>query len=343
MSALTIGPLSVDAGEKKSGELVLARRAYSQVRSPLTVIRGIKQGPTLTVIAGEHGCEYVGITAAVRLCRDLQPERLAGTIIVIPVVNTPSFETRSFYVNPLDGVNIWTKYPGDAEGSITYAMAKTIFDQIILKTNFVIQMHGGDGNEAVIPYAYFSVTGKREVDEVSEALARSFPVDYIFPMGKEHQDPSDGGPKGTSYSTSVEGTIYHEASIRGIPGALCEVGRDGKIENDLVEKHFKGVLNAMCYLGMMEGKPSTHRARTLREPQVLISAHEGGLFQAFVEPGQMVKQGQVLGEILNLHGEVLEDIKSPINGILLCRANYGTVDPNPLPSYPYLFYMSQIE
>lgn len=113
-----------------------------------------------------------------------------------------------------------------------------------------------DGNEAVVPYAYFSVTGKKNVDETSEAMARSFPVDYIFPMGGKEPEALGGDPKGTSYSTSVDGTIYHEASVRGIPGALCEIGRDGKIEKDLVEKHYTGVLNAMRYLGMMERKPN---------------------------------------------------------------------------------------
>ena len=107
-------------------------------------------------------------------------------------------------------------------------MAKTISEEVILKSNYVLQMHGGDGNEAVEPYVYFSVTGNKKVDETSEAMARCFQVDYIFPMVGTPAGTSSGDPKGTGYSTGVEGTIYHEASIRGIPGALCEVGRRRK-------------------------------------------------------------------------------------------------------------------
>jgi len=345
LSTVTIGSLSVGVGEKKHGELVLAQRAISKLSTPITVIRGNKPGPTLAVIAGEHGCEYCGITAAVKLCSDMKPEQIAGTLVVVPLVNIPAFEARSTYVNPVDTVNIWSAYPGDTEGSISYSMTKTIFDEVVLKSNYVVHLHGGDANEATIPYAYFSVTGNKKVDEASEAMARSFPVDFVLPMieGKAAESLK-GSPKGTSYTTSAEGCLYREASIRGIPGALCESGRDGKIEREFVDLHYTGVLNVMRYLGMIEGKPSINtKARKMKDPQALVSAHKGGLYLASAEIGQEVKKGQVLGEILNLHGEVVETLRSPIDGVLICRSNYAAVDANPLPSCPYLFYITQVE
>ena len=344
MSSITIGSVVAYPGEKKSGKLLVARRSFSEVQSPVTVIRGIKQGPTLAVLAGEHGCEYCGIAAAVRLCREINPEQVAGTLIIIPVVNILSFEARSLFVTPLDTVNIYTTYPGDADGSITYSMAKTVFEDVVLKANYVVHLHGGDANEALIPFTYFAITGNKKVDEISEAMARSFPVDYVFPMIEAKiKESLEAAPKGTAYTTSVEGTIYREASIRGIPGTMSEIGREGKIEQELVDKQYNGVLGVMQYLGMVEGKQARPTvAKTLRNA-VLVSARKGGLFQPSVEIGENVKKGQVIGEIITLNGEVVEKIESPLDGIVICRMNYAATDPNPLPSQPYLFYITELE
>jgi predicted deacylase len=339
-----LGRISVQPGEKKSEELIVGHRSFSEIRCPSTVIRGTKNGPTLAVLAGEHGCEYCGVAAAVKLCREIRPEEISGTLVVVPVVNILMFEARSLFVTPLDGVNIYTTFPGDAEGSVTYTIAKTIFEEIVLKSNYVIHMHGGDANEALVPFTYFAVTGNKNVDERSEAMARCFPVDYVFPMTERKVVESlEAAPKGTTYSTTVEGTIYREASVRGIPGTMSEIGREGKIEKDLVEKQYQGCINVMKYLGMMEGKPkmNTH-AKKLKNAK-LVSAKKGGLFQPFVEIGDKVRRGQVIGEIVTLNGEVAQTLESPTDGVVICRMNYAATDPNPLPSQPYLFYITEVE
>ena len=111
-----------------------------------------------------------------------------------------------------------------------------------------------------------------------------------------------------------------------------------------MDKHYTGVLNVMKYLGMIEGEANVNKkVRILKEPQVLISARKGGLFLAFTKTGQEVKKGQVLARIVNLRGEVVETLTSPIDGIIMCRTNYGTADPNLLPSHPYMFYITQVQ
>jgi len=344
LNSLTFGTVTASPGEKKSGRLVVAQRSFSDVASPITVIRGRKPGPVLAVLAGEHGCEYCGIAAAVKLCREVKPEQIAGTLVVVPVVNILSFESRSLFVTPLDMVNIYTTYPGDSDGSVTFAVAKAVFDQVVLKANYVVHMHGADANEVLIPFTYYAVTGDKKVDEASEAMARCFPVEYVFPMTERKVLESiEAAPKGTRYTTSAEGTIYREASIRGIPGTMSEIGREGKIEPELVDKQYQGVLNVMRYLGLCEGSPQiSSRAKKLKNAK-LVSARKGGLFQPFVESGERVEKGQAIGEVVTLNGEVAEIIKSPLDGVVICRMNYAATDPNPLPSQPYLFYITEVE
>jgi predicted deacylase len=344
LSSITIGSITAHPGEKKSGQLRVAGRSFSQVCSPITVVRGQKKGPVLAVLAGEHGCEYCGIAAAVRLCREIKPEQISGTLLIVPVVSILSFEARSLFVTPLDMVNIYTTYPGDAEGSITYNIAKNIFEEVVLKSNYVIHMHGGDANEDLVPMAYFAVTGDKKVDRTSEMMARSFPVDYVYPMIERRVAPSlKSAPRGTSYTTSVVGTIYREASVRGIPGTMTEIGGGGKIEQELVNKQYAGVLNIMKSIGMLKGNPEKPPSAKKIRNAVLVSARKGGFFQPFVEIGETVEKGQVIGEVAALNGKVAETLKSPIDGVLICRMNYAATDPNPLPSQPYLFYITEVE
>ncbi len=344
MKEFEIGNLNVGPGEKKSGHIVVAHRAHSDVTSPVTVVRGKKPGPVLAVLAGEHGCEYCGIAAAVRVCREVKPEDISGILVVVPVVSTISFDSRSLFVNPIDMVNIYTTYPGDPNGSITYATSNSIFEQVVKKANYVVHMHGGDANEDLVPMAYFAITGNKKVDKVSEDMARCFPLDYVFPMMERKVSESIAeAPKGTSYSTTVQGTIYREASIRGIPGTMSEIGGEGKLVKEMVEKQFQGIMNVMKYLHMKEGTPKlSTKARKLMKA-VLVSGKKGGLFQPFSAIGDFVKEGQVIGEILYLNGEVAETIKSPIDGIVICRMNYAATDPNPTPSQPYLYYICEVE
>jgi predicted deacylase len=115
---------------------------------------------------------------------------------------------------------------------------------------------------------------------------------------------------------------------------MSELGREGKIEKELVEKQYAGVLSMMKYLGMMGGKPQTNTNAKKLKNAVLVSARKAGLFQPFVEIGDEVKKGQVIGEIVALNGEVAETIKSPIDGVVICRMNCAAADPNPLPASP---------
>ena len=95
------------------GRFRAAERASSAIELPVSIAQGTKDGPTLVVIAGEHGCEYSGIVAAVKLIRDMRPSELSGTVIVVPIANPVAFDSRFLFVNPIDQVNPYGAYPGD--------------------------------------------------------------------------------------------------------------------------------------------------------------------------------------------------------------------------------------
>ena len=88
---------------------------------PFTVVRGVKEGPTLVQTAGCHPTEYAGIDATIRLSNTIKPEELKGTYIGVPCVNVPGFYERT-YINPIDEKNIQGLYPGRTDGTLSDLM-----------------------------------------------------------------------------------------------------------------------------------------------------------------------------------------------------------------------------
>jgi len=342
LKIIHIGDVISAPGEKRSGHLKVGEKAASSIELPVTVIQGKDPGPTLAVLAGEHGCEYCGIFAAVRIIKDVQPENIRGTLVVIPLANPPAFEERALFVNPIDAVNIYASYPGSKDGTISYIMANRIFTELTSIADSIIHLHGADYNESLVPFNYYARTGNSKVDSMSQKLASCFPVDYVL----EAEKPSDvttGSPKGTSYAATAAGTLYGEASAKGIPATMCESGREGKIEKNFVDIHYNGIINAMKILGMMSGEPILRTNQKKLTSPVLVSNHRAGIFNGLVGIGDRVARDQKIGEIWNFTGETVEEIKSPIDGMIVDRINFAAADAFPTQKQPYLFYIAKIE
>lgn len=114
---LTIGPITVERGEKRSGFLDVPTGPDGEARIPVTVVHGARPGPVLALIAGTHGSEYPPILALQRVRRDVDPARLAGTLILVHIANLPSFQRRTVYYGPADWKNLNRVYPGRIDGT----------------------------------------------------------------------------------------------------------------------------------------------------------------------------------------------------------------------------------
>ena len=337
-----VGDVSARPGTKKSGFLHVAEKAASSIALPVTVIMGISSGPTLVVIAGEHGCEYCGIMAAVRLIRETTPEKIKGNLIVVPLANPPAFEERTLFVNPIDSVNLYAAYPGSDEGTASYMIAHEIFSKIVAKADYLIHLHGADYNESLIPFNYYARTCKKELDSMSRKLASCFPVDYVL-EAEIGSEVSSGSPRGTSYAATGKGTLYGEASSKGIPSTMCESGGEGKVEEKFVRVHHDGITNAMRLIGMLPGAPTLMTKQARLSSPVLVSKKKAGLFNPLVKIGEKVRKGQPIGEILNFQGDKLETLRTPISGIVVDRINFVAADSFPTQKQPYLFYIAKTE
>jgi predicted deacylase len=307
----SIAPTEVNSEKNTSRSKTFQYKTISdditgKVEMPLGIIKGAKEGPTLTVTAGLMASEYCGIEAASRIYKQVQPDELKGTLIVIPVVNLSSLRFRTPWlqlqnsVTPQDGKHINQCFPGAPKGTATQRLAHELFS-IVTKSDVHIDLRGGDLNESHLDHTITCITGNTLDDRAIE-LAKVFGHRFLLKRP----------------STNSQGTLILETVKTGVPSIISESGlgyREQPLEKN-IQLHVKGVQNVMKYMKMIPGTPIKPAKQKYIFDGATVSAPESGIFQAHLDQGDRVKDNQLLGKITDLKGDVLAEIKSPINGII---------------------------
>jgi hypothetical protein len=274
-------------------------------RIPVTVIHGAKPGPVLGLVAGTHGYEYSPVVAMQRLPNKVDPKELSGTIIIVHVANVPSFLGRTVYYSPADGKNLNRVYPGKADGTLSERIAHSITREVIERSDYVVDLHCGDGNEALRPYTYWMTSGTPEVNEASRRMALAFGLDHIVIDRERSPDPNN-----SVYTSNT-------AITRGKPSITTETGMLGRLDTDGADLAEAGVFNLLRHFRMLPGEPQRvehpvwiRRSEVLRSPAV-------GTFHARVQPGHTVAQGTLLGVLTDFFGRTIHEVRSPFAGEVL--------------------------
>ena len=291
-----IGNASVSPGTKIRGSFSIGFTVQGPVEMPFTFINGVKDGPLLTVSAGVHGTEYTGIEATMRLAQLISPEELNGAVALVHLVNTLGFQAKIPFICPIDGLNINRIFPGKADGSISHRIAHTLFSQLVSKSDYYIDLHCGDIPEEHVDLAYYDVIGGK-TDLVAEEMARCFSSSYI-------------------QADVVQGSSGTEACKMGVPAITSEAGELGKLEEHEVNVHVEGVLNVMRRFQLLNAPVVPTNPRKLGDRRV-IRSDKAGFLHAKAKCGETVGEGQDLAEIVNVYGDTVERVKSPISGVII--------------------------
>ena len=294
----TVAGLTALPGQRAAQVLELSL-AGVQTRLPLFILHGAAPGPTVLVTAGVHGAEYVGIETAYRLALQTSPDTLRGKLIVVPITSMTAFVKRAIYLAPPDDKNLNRMFPGDPDGSFAPQLAHWLFQNLIRHADFFIDLHGGDLNEALVPFSIFRQTGNAPVDDASLALARAFGLPNIV-------------------TSVVGGAAYAAAAEAGIPAIIAEVGGQGLWPEDDIQSMSAGLRRALAHLGLLDASdpaPSME-PRVVTEMHWMRSAHDG-LFYPAVAVADEVQAGQTLGRLADYLGQTLETVVAPKGGVVL--------------------------
>ena len=255
---LTVGTATAVTGQTVTGFIEVSAGSDAGTNIPVAVIRGPKPGPTLALVAGAHGTEYASIIALEKLIQELNPADISGTVIIVPLVNIASFEQKVPHVNPVDGKSMNRFYPGNPNGTQTERASWAMTKQVVEKSDYLIDLHGGDLDESLRPYSYWAPTGNAQQDAVSRAMVLAFGLDTIILSTDRPRDPNTARYLETN------------ASLRGKPSLTAEAGHAGTVEPEDVTVLIDGCLNVMRYLKDVAGQcasgaePSVDRAHCQR-------------------------------------------------------------------------------
>jgi len=315
-----LGELTSGATQRHLIKVPGAALANDEPR-PVISVAGEKPGPVLFVNAGVHGGEYPAVEAVIRLGKTLDPKKISGTVILMPVLNLPAFRARTPFVCPIDNVNPNRVFPGDPRGSYSEQMTHALINEFVVHADAYVDLHGGDIPEALVPFVICR-SGNDDVSERSKAITMAFGLPYVLTVDKPVQ-PSKGS---SSYAAAAE---------KGVPSILAEAGGVGQMQEDAVELLVNGVVNVLRHLGMIAGEhphlnPLPNKGEegsaTVLTKFEWIYTKCTGVWYPKVGAGDVVNKGEQIGTVGDLFGDTLERTISPVNGVVL----FLTINPSVL-------------
>lgn len=300
-----LGGLSVPPGEMRSHRLPVDVEEDIDCYIPVTVLHGTKPGKVLALVAGVHGYEYPPILALYRLKETIDPKQLSGTLILVHVANLPGFQKRIIYYNPYDWKNLNRVFPGNPKGTQAERIAYVLVEQVVKACDALIDMHCGDGNEALIPYCYWMLSGSEELDERSREMVLAFGIKHIIIDRTRSQD------------LTASKYLGNTAVLLGKPAITTESGYLGGTGELDIRRNVDGALSVMRLFGMIPG-----RAQPVVEPvwidkYEVVYSQDSGLFYPLTQMGYYVTEGEKVGYVRDYLGRMLREYRAPFTGIML--------------------------
>jgi uncharacterized protein len=303
--SFTVGTAVAAPGQKTTGYLEVPAGSDAATSIPVIVVSGAKPGPVLALVSGAHGTEYASIIALEKLIPVLDPAQLSGTVVLLPLVNIPSFEQKVPHVNPVDNKSMNRFYPGKADGTQTERVSYLITKQVVDRCDYLIDYHGGDLDESLRPYSYWAPTGKAEQDRISKEMVLAFGLDHIIIWRERPSDPAN-----TRY-------LDNTASVHGKPSIVVEAGHAGTVETDDVALLVNGTLSTMRALKMLPGEAHPIENPVWIQSLADVTSPDDGIFYPLVKRGTYVEAGMKLGYVTDFFGKTIFEARAPAAGVIL--------------------------
>lgn len=283
---------------------------WANVMIPCTVVAA-GQGPTALILGGNHGDEYQGQVAAMKLARELTPEMVTGRIILIPSLNFPAARAAT-RLSPLDGMNMNRSFPGQPEGPVTSQIAHFLTTRAFPMSDVVIDIHSGGRSMDFVPCSHMHLVPDKSQRERMLKAMLAWGTDFCFlyaDIAGSGLLPVEAENQGKTVVTTELG------GGEGVPASVHRIAQSG-LRNVLIHV---GVLNGNETTREAQGKPPSVLVQALNREDYLL-APESGVFEIAYDLGAEVKPGDIVGYIHDLerHDRSPEPIVAKTAGYLVC-------------------------
>jgi uncharacterized protein len=191
------------------------------------------------------------------------------------------------------------------DGTQTDRASYLITKQVVEQCDHLIDLHGGDLDESLRPYSYWTKTGNESQDRVSREMVLAFGLDHIIISADRPKDPTA--------SRYLENT----ATTRGKPSITVEAGHAGTVEPEDVSALVDGSVSVMRYLKMLPGSPLAIEHPVWIEKIAGITSEQTGMFYPLVKRGMYVEQGMKVGYVTDYVGKTTFEARASAAGVVL--------------------------
>jgi predicted deacylase len=267
----------------------------AQIPTPVLVARGQEPGPRLCVTAAVHGDELNGIEAVRRLMYSINPTKLTGSVVGVPIVNLQGFQRHSRYLSDRRDLNRF--FPGNPRGSSASRMAYSFFNDIVSTCDGLVDLHTGSFHRTNLP----QLRADLQNEEVL-ALTRGFGSTVIL------------------HSTGGEGTLRRAAVTAGIPAVTLEAGEPLRLQEDAVDHTVKALFTLLDTMQMYDKRSLWGNPEPTYYSSAWVRADQGGILMSTVKLGKKVRAGDELGTVTNPISNAQVPIHAPYAGRIIGMA-----------------------
>ena len=287
--------------------------AWGALRVPVVVIkRGT--GPTLLFTGGNHGDEYEGPIALLKLARGFAPEALEGRLILLPALNLPAVLAGT-RVSPIDQVNMNRAFPGDPRGTPSLMIADYVRRRILPMCDVVVDLHSGGKTLNFVPFC-----ARHHLDDPEQmAATHSALLAFGAPLSLVIRE------------FDVAGMLDTAVEELGKPFLFTELGGGGGASAATVAIAERGIQNLLRHFGLVEGSAEPAPTRLMHSPDAswFVVADDRGILEVVVDLGGEVAAGQPIGQVHDVERprEAPAVYHAARSGMLIGRHAPGLIKP----------------
>lgn len=280
---------------------------------PLRVVEAPTNGPTVALVAGVHGGKVAAVRAVAALERSLAGRLRAGRVLLLAPANAAGYRAGLAQTSPDDGLNLNRVFPGDPGGSPTERLAARILRDIVAVSDYLVDLHGSDGDEAVGSFAYAARPGlDPRVDSTARWMAEAWGVPVIV--------WDDAGPRTLETSRFLQ-TAAHLSGVPAITVFAAGAAREDSVATAGFVAGAEGLLAALGMLPAADSGRPTPSAEILPR-RAVHSATSDAVWVPAARPQARVIPGTLLGRLEDTVGG-RHEIRSETAGVILHQRRPG--------------------
>jgi uncharacterized protein len=334
-SAGILGTYGSDRNSKSQPNKVIVDHAVATledgniVNIPFWRVESGRDGPSLLLIAAQHGNEVHGTEVARRFQEVCGRELMTGSAWIIPMANLPAVRVRRHSINlgpgdPIsvarfEGHNMNLVWPGNSAGNDTERVAYALDQAVVRHCSHGVDIHCWN-------QFYAAETLSVKDHEPSYLLGEATTTRFI-------------SYRSSSSPPAEKMLISQLFRARERPVAVIELSGQFQMKERQVQMGLCSMVNIAKLLGMIKGEPELIVGqRAVRSPE---NSHEvqapcSGIFMpatgkenyATLDTDDFVEEGQFLGHIIRESDLTTLPVTAPVSGYLWQYGMCHTLENN---------------